>query len=638
MKRGLKTLAVMLLVLSLITPSAVYAAQPAESATASGTASKPENIMGAYAIEEPPVFEQPSDEEDMQTAAFAADKVYDETELLFGLEQKVKEAVLKRQSSVNLSDMRINREQYPVERLLYYSPYFGNGIDLVFWYVGDYYSSIAITNTMTLEETEAYFRKVDEKVSEIKQLVSEDMSEERKALVIHDYFVYEYEYDYDSLLNGTLPKDSYRSSGLFMRGTGVCQAYAYGYKYIMNLLGIECHVTTSSAMSHAWNIIKIDGSYYHVDCTWDDPVPDSLGRVCHGYFLISDAAIQQGAPGTSVHYGWDLTELVCDSKTYDDAYWRKIRSQIIIEDGYAYYIEGFSVCKRNLRDQSVITLKDLGIWHVWGSSNLYWQRSFSGLFLHNHELYYNTATEIRKITLDGQEDALVYRADTSNGYIYASVKHGNTIQYVLKQSPNESADSITAPVELTVEVMRKLPFTDVIKDQWYYDPVCYVYQNNIMTGLSETIFGTDVVLSRAQFAVILYRMNGAPKVEFRSEFGDVEENTWYTDAILWGNDIGVVTGYGNGKFGPDDHINREQMAVMMYRYACKKGCDISETIELGKFQDGSKVSEFAKGAMSWAAGSGIMTGKSDGTQIDPQGNAARVECAAIIQRFMEKYK
>ena len=711
MKRGLKTLLAILLISSLVTPSAVYAAQPEESETAS----EPENITEAYAIEKPPVFELPSDEEDMQAAAFAADEVYDETELLFELESKVKEAVLKQQSSVDLSDMQINRQQYAIADLLYFSPYFSNGIDLVFWYRGSYYSNIAITNTMTQEETEAYFRKVDEKVSEMKRLVSEDMSEERKALVIHDYFVYEYEYDYENLLNGTLPNDSYRSGGLFLKGTGVCQAYAYGYKYIMNLLGIECHVTASSGMGHAWNIIKIDGSYYHVDCTWDDPVPDSLGKVYHAYFLVSDSAIQEARLGTSVHYGWDLTELVCDSKTYDDAYWVNTRSQIIIEDDYAYYIEGTSIYKRNLRDQSITTLKNLGRWNVWGSSGSYWVGAFSGLFLHNHELYYNTATEIRKITLDGQEDSLVYKPDTSNGYIYASAKHGDTLQYVLKQSPNESADSITAPVDLTVKptdivirdnvlqmevgdtrtiyytvipaaasskvnwnsdnsevasvnergevsavgvgnatitvttsngktascnvtVLEKLPFADVMRDQWYYGSVRYAYQNYIMTGLSEKIFGTNAALSRAQFAVILYRMNGVSKVEFRHEFQDVEENIWYTDAVLWANSIGVVTGYSNGNFGPADNISREQMAVMMYRYAGKKGYDTSEAIELGKFQDASKVSEFAKEAMRWAVGSGILTGKSDGTQLDPQGNAIRVECAAIIQRFMEKYK
>ena len=98
MKRGLKTLLAILLISSLVTPSAVYAAQPEESETAS----EPENITEAYAIEKPPVFELPSDEEDMQAAAFAADEVYDETELLFELESKVKEAVLKQQSSVDL--------------------------------------------------------------------------------------------------------------------------------------------------------------------------------------------------------------------------------------------------------------------------------------------------------------------------------------------------------------------------------------------------------------------------------------------------------------------------------------------------------------------------------------------------------
>lgn len=84
-----------------------------------------------------------------------------------------------------------------------------------------------------------------------------------------------------------------------MNRTGVCQAYAYGYMYIMEKLGIECYVTSSNAMGHAWNIIEIDGSYYHVDVTWDDPVRDRFGQVGHSNFLLSDAAIKE-----TEHHDW----------------------------------------------------------------------------------------------------------------------------------------------------------------------------------------------------------------------------------------------------------------------------------------------------------------------------------------------
>lgn len=102
--------------------------------------------------------------------------------------------------------------------------------------------------------------------------------------------------------------------------------------------------------------------------------------------------------------------------------------------------------------------------------------------------------------------------------------------------------------------------------------------------------------------------------------------------------VGVVNGYSNtGKFGPADNINREQMAVMMYRYAQFLGKDTSESADYGRFSDGTAVNEFAKQAMSWVVGTGIISGKDNGTRLDPQGNANRAECATIIMRFLEHY-
>ena len=154
--------------------------------------------------------------------------------------------------------------------------------------------------------------------------------------------------------------------------------------------------------------------------------------------------------------------------------------------------------------------------------------------------------------------------------------------------------------------------------------------------MNETTFGPYENLARAQFAVILHRMNGSPDIEYTNKFPDVADNQWYTYAILWANEAGVVGGYTDtGKFGPGDNINREQMAVMMYRYANYLGYDTSARADISKYTDAGNVNEFAKEAMSWAVGEGIITGKYNETQLDPQGNASRAECATIIMRFME---
>ena len=182
-------------------------------------------------------------------------------------------------------------------------------------------------------------------------------------------------------------------------------------------------------------------------------------------------------------------------------------------------------------------------------------------------------------------------------------------------------------------------FKDIQQSDWFYDSISYVYNNDLMTGLNETTFGPYENLARAQFAVILHRMNGQPSVVYTNKFPDVATGQWYTDAILWANEIGVVTGYSNtGLFGTGDQINREQMAVMMYRYAQYKGYDTSASADFSKFNDAVYVNEFAKDAMSWAVGTGIITGKDNETRLDPQGSATRAECATIIMRFMEYYK
>lgn len=187
-------------------------------------------------------------------------------------------------------------------------------------------------------------------------------------------------------------------------------------------------------------------------------------------------------------------------------------------------------------------------------------------------------------------------------------------------------------------VIITLPFIDTSENSWYYEAVAYVYQEGLMTGKDETTFAPDENLARAQFAVILHRMNGTPEMTYDARFPDVEAGIWYTDAILWASEQRIVTGYSDtGCFGPADNINREQMATMMYRYAQSKGYDVSRRADFSEFADAGKVSAYADEAMQWAVGNGIISGKDNGTVLDPQGNATRAECATIMMRFMEKY-
>ena len=184
-----------------------------------------------------------------------------------------------------------------------------------------------------------------------------------------------------------------------------------------------------------------------------------------------------------------------------------------------------------------------------------------------------------------------------------------------------------------------LPFVDVPENAWFYDYVAYNFYTGSMTGKDDTHFAPEETLVRAQFATVLYKMNQMPDVEYSNKFPDVLSDDWFAGAVLWAADTGVVTGYTNtGKFGPNDNITREQMAVMMYRYAKNYlGLEVSADGDYSDFPDAQNVQEFAKDAMKWAVGNGIITGKTVNGQLvlDPQGNANRAECATIIERFME---
>lgn len=189
---------------------------------------------------------------------------------------------------------------------------------------------------------------------------------------------------------------------------------------------------------------------------------------------------------------------------------------------------------------------------------------------------------------------------------------------------------------LKCEKMLGLSFTDVNPEDWYFDAAGYVFSKGIMTGMNETEFGPSVKLSRGQFATILYRMENEPETWYdAAAFPDVSDGQFYTGPAMWAKDSGVISGYDDGRFGPADEITREQMAVMMFRYADMLGLDTTTRGDMGAFPDADRVSPFADEAVRWAVGMGFIKG--DGGFVNPQGTAERAQCATIIMRFMEGY-
>lgn len=177
----------------------------------------------------------------------------------------------------------------------------------------------------------------------------------------------------------------------------------------------------------------------------------------------------------------------------------------------------------------------------------------------------------------------------------------------------------------------KNPFVDVRESDWFYEAVKYANQNGLLDGLGEGRFAPNANLSRAQLAQILFSKEDKPAVNFLMTFSDVDESAWYAEAVRWAASQGIVSGYDDGRFGPGDSVTREQLALMLWRYA---GSPASDGGAL-EFSDAEQVSDWALEAMRWAVEQGILSGTGAG-QLSPRGQATRAQAAQILKNFLER--
>ena len=191
-------------------------------------------------------------------------------------------------------------------------------------------------------------------------------------------------------------------------------------------------------------------------------------------------------------------------------------------------------------------------------------------------------------------------------------------------------------IEVTfVRTDSGLPFIDVAENAWYYDAVEYVYENGMMNGTGSNVFSPNATTTRGMIVTMLYRLEGEPRVSGTSTFDDVADGMYYADAVIWANANGIVTGYDEATFGPNDAITREQMAAILYRYAQYKGYDTTQGgMAIREYADYEEISEYALIAMDWAVNAGLVTGTTSST-LTPDGSAVRAQVATIFMRFME---
>ena len=221
----------------------------------------------------------------------------------------------------------------------------------------------------------------------------------------------------------------------------------------------------------------------------------------------------------------------------------------------------------------------------------------------------------------GNELELFKRSDTE----YSFTMPGSAV------SIEASFEEIGEPVEESEPL-----FADVRETDWHYDAVQYVCENGLMNGVSDEYFDPDATLTRSMMVTLLWRLAGEPVVNYLMPFDDVDQGSWYGEAVRWAASEGIVSGVSDSAYAPGDPITREQLAVILYRFAQYMGYDVSvgEDTNILSYEDFAEISEYAIPAIQWACGSGLMRGVTD-SELSPHGTATRAQIATMMMRFIE---
>ena len=253
--------------------------------------------------------------------------------------------------------------------------------------------------------------------------------------------------------------------------------------------------------------------------------------------------------------------------------------------------------------------------------------SMTALYEKNPELAEQAATALAK----GVSEEAFANAKTILTELWAFVKADQAGE--LTEEDVFTPSVLTENKMPTYSMDMAYSFDDVDSSAWYADAVSYVAENGIMNGAGNGTFAPDTVMSRAMLVQVLYNLEGKPEAA-DCTFTDVAADAWYADAVAWAADAGIVTGVSDTTFAPDQMMTREQIATILYRYAAYKNYDVTASNDLSSYTDAGQIGSYAVEAMQWANGAGLITG-STATTLNPLGSATRAEVATILMRFLE---
>lgn len=294
---------------------------------------------------------------------------------------------------------------------------------------------------------------VNNAVLSAKAAVTNSADPLQTAIELHDYLAVNCEYDIDNYNSNSIPDTSYSIYGVFANRIAVCQGYALAYKYLLNQYGITCHMVTSDNINHAWNLIELNGNYYQVDVTWDDPTWDLVGRACHDNMFRSDAAftnhLKNGSKDWKVTKSYYVIPDYATDTTYDNAFWIDSTAPLVFDGDTCYYTAFDSSASTALIRKKTPALADIttqgGNFHTIIGEG--YPQVYSGLFQTGGRVYYNDHNKICSIAMDGTDDKTVFPISpkTIAGHIYGCAFYPEPpdnpstpykIHYSLHDTPN----------------------------------------------------------------------------------------------------------------------------------------------------------------------------------------------------------
>lgn len=354
------------------------------------------------------------------------------------LVSRIVEAAENLEDSVNIADLNISK-YYDFDDVFYKLLEDNPGL---FYLSSNYYASyknnkftyFGLNFTNEIDEIREMKKKFNDVTQKVLNEVDKAWPDVMKALYLHDYIVLNAEYDlsYDEW-NTDYDDMCYTAYGILVEKCGVCQGYAYAYKYLLDLFGIENELAISDEMNHVWNLVKIDGSYYHVDVTFDDTEYNNIGRSKHNNFMLSDKKIIS-ASGT-MHTGWrTVSDITASSTKYDSYFWRDVESAFLPINGSWYFVDknGDINSYDFYTNKSSVMMNTNVSWLKWGSSSQYLNNKYVRIVALGDAIIYNTDREIYMTDTSFGYCEKIYEADVSSGYIYGIAIEDNRLVYCLK--------------------------------------------------------------------------------------------------------------------------------------------------------------------------------------------------------------